>query len=138
MEIGDHDDYVVKVDGSGRLSKRTRTHLRPIQTFDNAEAPRMPEPLAGQEAAAPPPEPEVPATPSAAPTPRRRIDLPAPLTEPQLQDAPPVVPALTAAAPPAAPPAPTPAPILDTPPAPRRSERLRKAPERLIQSCALH
>ena len=58
MEMGDHNDYVIKVDGSGRLSKRTRTHLRPIQTYDDAAPPRMlevgPAGVPHVEAAAPP------------------------------------------------------------------------------------
>merc|ERR1712082_186569 len=48
MESGDLDVYVVKVDGSGRLSKRTRAHLRPVQVYDDVRPQQMPElPLAG-------------------------------------------------------------------------------------------
>ena len=60
MESGAHDDYVVKVDGSGRLSKRTRAHLRPIQVFDSVRPQQMPElPLIGPSA----PAEEAPALP---------------------------------------------------------------------------
>ena len=30
VEVGEYDSYNVRLDGSGRLSKRTRTHLRPV------------------------------------------------------------------------------------------------------------
>ena len=35
METGENDDYVVKLDGSGRLSKHTRRHLRHIRALDS-------------------------------------------------------------------------------------------------------
>ena len=33
VEVKEHDQYVVKVDGSGRLTTRNRKFLRPLQTF---------------------------------------------------------------------------------------------------------
>ena len=41
VEVGTHDDYNVRLDGSGRLSKRNRTHLRPVQAHDD-DAPHFP------------------------------------------------------------------------------------------------
>ena len=35
METRENYDYVVKLDGSGRLSKHTRRHLRPIRALDS-------------------------------------------------------------------------------------------------------
>ena len=149
MESGAHDDYVVKVDGSGRLSKRTRAHLRPIQVFDNVRPQQMPElPLVGPsdhagEARTPPPQPNTPlpmtpATPAASST--LRTDLGPPIPFPDLLPPQPTGLAMDAA--PAAAPPDTPPPSATqtqpaTPPAPRRSERVRRAPERLIMDCAI-
>ena len=149
MESGDHDDYIVKVDGSGRLSKRTRAHLRPIQVYDDVRPQQMPElPLPGPPATddhrppAPPqlssPLPMTPATPTASSTPRTDLGPPIPFPElppPQLtgltmDDAP-------AAAPPGTPPPLVPQSQSSPPPAPRRSDRVRRAPERLIMDCAV-
>ena len=148
MESGNHDDYIVKVDGSGRLSKRTRAHLRPIQVYDDVRPQRMPElPLPGPPAAddhrpqTPPqpgsPLPMTPATPTASSTPRTGLGPPIPfpdLPPPQPVEAP-------EAAPEERPPV-TPPPSAEptgqpTPPAPRRSERARRAPERLIMNCTV-
>ena len=150
MESGNHDDYVVKVDGSGRLSKRTRAHLRPVQVFDDVRPQQMPElPLvepsdnAGERGAPTPPQPAsplpmTPATPTASSTPRADLGPPIPFP-----DLPPPQPADTSlgAAPEPAPPI-TPPPsakqtVQPMPPAPRRSERVRRAPERLIMDCAI-
>ena len=148
MESGEHDDYVVKVDGSGQLSKRTRAHLCPVQVYDDVRPQQMPElPLAMPAATddqRPPtplqpnsPLPMTPATPTASSTLRTNLgppipfpDLPPPqpveTPESAPKEAPPVTP------PPSAEPAEQP-----TPPAPRRSERVRRAPERLIMDCAI-
>ena len=149
MESGTHDDYIVKVDGSGRLSKRTRAHLRPIQVFDNVRPQQMPElPLIGpsdptEEAQTPPPQPNMPlpmlpATPAATSTPRADLGPPIPFPElPPPQPTGLAMDAAPAAAPPGTPPPSAPQPQPSPPPAPRRSERVRRAPERLIMDCAI-
>ena len=147
MELGDHDDYVIKVDGSGRLSKRTRAHLRPVQVYDNVRPQQMPElPLVGPAATGdqrPPtplqpnsPLPMTPATPTASSTQKADLGPPIPfpdLPPPQPVDAPETAPK---EAPPVTPRSAEPA-EQPTPPAPRRSERVRRAPERLIMDCAI-
>ena len=151
MESGNHDDYIVKVDGSGRLSKRTRAHLRPIQVYDDVRPQQMPElPLPGPPATdvhqppAPPrppppnsPLPMTPATPTASSTPRDDLGPPIPfpdLPPPQPAETPGTTPEEGPPATPAPPAGPTEQP---TPPAPRRSERARRAPERLIMNCSI-
>ena len=155
MESGAHDDYIVKVDGSGRLSKRTRTHLRPVQILDDTRPPLMPEPAVIRTPSTQPDNPAPPAPPMPPPagTPRRRIEAPGtppPPAQPEVptaEAAPPDATAPTAdtSAPPGPPPTP-PAPAATQPadapaapqPALRRSTRVRAAPRRLIQNCALH
>ena len=151
MESGDHDDYIVKVDGSGRLSKRTRAHLRPIQVYDDVRPQQMPElPLPGPPATddqRPPaplqpnsPLPMTPATPTASSTPRTpRTDLGPPIPFPDLPPPQPVETPETAPkeGPPVTPPPSAEPAEQPTPPAPRRSERARRAPERLIMNCAV-
>ena len=131
VEAGSHDLYNVRLDGSGRLSKRNRTHLRPVQAHDDDAAPhfllatlpdyiaqgarpraRAPPPAAEDVPAPPPPPPPpeetAPSAPQEPPPPARPPTPPpdAALTEPA-PDPPPATP----------PPAPAPAPA----PAPRRN-----------------
>ena len=42
VEAGEFDSYNVRLDGSGRLSKRNRTHLRPVQAHDDDDAAHFP------------------------------------------------------------------------------------------------
>merc|ERR1711942_449832 len=42
VEAGEYDSYHVRLDGSGRLSKRNRTHLRPVQAHDDDNAAHFP------------------------------------------------------------------------------------------------
>ena len=152
MESGNHDDYIVKVDGSGRLSKRTRAHLRPIQVYDDVRPQQMPElPLPGppttdvHQPPAPPrppppnsPLPMTPATPTASSTPRANLGPPIPFPDlPPPQPADTTVDAAPNNAPPDTPPPSATQTQPSTPPAPRRSERVRRAPERLIMDCAI-
>ena len=68
MECLPHQAYAVKIDSSGRVSKRTRGHLRPIiahDYFDRLDNP----PFEDEEPE--PPLPQAPQTPLPLPTSRR-------------------------------------------------------------------
>ena len=119
VEIKDHDQYVVRVDGSGRMTLRNRKFLRKITPYsmtkhirDSDTSNCSPEPSPT------PPMPQMPPTPPP-------MVLEEPATEPAA--VPPSEPALPAS------PAPVPAPTPEAAPetAPRRSTRIRTAPDRL-------
>ena len=70
VETGNFDQYTVKVDGSGRLTKRNRRFLRPIQPYRD-ELARLPSGLPPQALApalalAPTPAPAPASTPATA------------------------------------------------------------------------
>ena len=151
--MGEYDSYSVRLDGSGRLTKRTRTHLRPVQAHDDDNAAHFPlatlpdfiaqgarprtraatPPVAAEPVpAAPPPPPPMAAEeapmPVLAPPPLAPPSTPPPNVVATPPDPTPVTP------PP--PPAPTPAP--EPAPAPRRNPpRDRRAPQRLLEHCAI-
>ena len=66
FEVGDFDEYTVKVDGSGRLTTRNRRFLRPIRCYK--EAISRPAPVAPPPVPAAGPGPAAPAVPASTPT----------------------------------------------------------------------
>ena len=155
VEAGTHDSYNVRLDGSGRLSERNRTHLRPVQAHDD-DAPHFPlasvpdflaqgarprtraAPPVGRE---PPPAQHQPAPmpETAPPPPPDPVAENGPATPPAPPPPPrPPSPPATDAAPAPTPPA-TPPPVPTPPPtAPRRNPpRERRAPARLLEQCAV-
>ena len=155
VEAGTHDSYSVRLDGSGRLSKRNRTHLRPVQAHNDDAAPHLPlatlpnyvaQGARPRTRAMPPAEENEPApalTPPPPPTPVAAEDAPtAPPTPPPVIDPPPILLPIAVGAPPAPDPPPaTPprVPELSAPAAaPRRNPpRERRAPARLLEHCAV-
>ena len=151
VEVGEYDSYSVRLDGSGRLSKRNRTHLRPVQAHDDDDAAHFPlatlpdfiaQGARPRTRAAPPPAATPPTPPPDAtvalplpdPLPATPPPAPAPTPPPDAAVALPLPDPLPAT-PPAAP-APTPAP--EPAPAPRRNPpRDRRAPQRLLEHCAV-
>ena len=126
VESRDHDQYVVKVDGSGRMTLRNRKFLKRITPFSMTKHFKpsnesIPKPLPAEERQ-PEPEPVATPAPELPPAPVL-LEEPAPVIEPQpLSPAPvsqPMQPTL----------APEPAS-----PEQRRSSRNRKAPERMEMS----
>ena len=166
VEVGEYDSYNVRLDGSGRLTKRNRTHLRPVQAHDDDEAAHFPlatipdyvaqgarprtramtPPVEAEPAPDPPPQPPPAATErprATAPTPPPLVRLPTPPPDtaplppaPMLATPPPAVTPATPATPAASPS--SPAPPVATAPAPRRNPpRERRAPARLLEHCAI-
>ena len=155
VEVGTHDDYNVRLDGSGRLSKRNRTHLRPVQAHDD-DAPHLPlatipdflaQGARPRTRTAPPvdrdpppaqqrPTPMPGTAPPPPPDPVAENDPVAPPTPPPPPRLP--SPPATNAAPAPTPPS-TPPPVPTPPPtAPRRNPpRERRAPARLLEQCAV-
>ena len=151
VEAGSHDSYNVRVDGSGRLSKRNRTHLKPVQALDDAPFLPLASPSLFEDTAArpraepaqdPPPEP-----PRAQPPPPPPDDAAPSETGHDRSD--PVTEAVPAGPPPREelPPAPLPTPRTPPrapPPPPPTDERrypVRRnrgvPPQRLVELCAL-
>ena len=118
VEAREHDQYVIKVDGSGRMTLRNRKFLKKITPYSMTKhfkpsSESIPLPAARPQSE---PEPVVTPAPELPPAPAL-VEEPAPVIEPQ-------------------PPSPEPVsqptqPPLAPEPEPRRSSRQRQAPERL-------
>ena len=127
VEVKEHDQYVVKVDGSGRMTMRNRKFLKKITPYsmtkhfrqDDARAPppvptAEPPPAEPAAPAGPPaPEPATPPAGSPAPEPATPpAESPAPVTSPEPADT-------------------APAPLTPEPEPVRRSSRVRREVDRL-------
>ena len=132
VEVKEHDQYVVKVDGSGRMTLRNRKFLRKIVPYsmtkhvkDSDNPLKLPEPMPMPRAPPMPPTPPMP-EPNLVPEPPLRPP-PAPTAEPPLTTP------STAAEPPTqrSEPAPAATPTPDTDPGPRRSSRASKTTDKL-------
>ena len=126
VEVKEHDQYVVKVDGSGRMTTRNRKFLKKITPYsmtkhfrqdDTRICPPTPASPPVSTTASPPAEPPAPE-----PSPSPHAEPPAPASPPE--QAPDTAPApLT--------PDIAPAPVSTEPESVRRSARVSRAPDRL-------
>lgn len=126
VEVKEFDQYVLKIDGSGRLTLRNRKFLRKITPYQLTKHFKSDMPV--------PPTPiqEPPQSPPPQPPARIPDELPKPDSSPTT--GPPETPAETLAGTPPAPPL-SPAPTPPSPPTsvePRRSSRVKKETDRLV------
>ena len=125
VEVRDHDQYVVKVDGSGRMTLRNRKFLKKITPYTLTKH------FKPSDNPIPRPEPR----PTTTETPTATEPTTPPVTrvpeQPSIVNPEPVVAETPSPSPP---PSPTPTPVTTAPEQPRRSSRVSRAPDRLQPS----